>query len=116
MRSPPSNGEFKFCSQEGRTLILKLLSSKIPYRPHDYVLDGVAKSLDGVHLLAVSGTGSGKTGFYAFYMLVLQALDRNRTLYPLAARKVPKNPAMVLILPTMGLEDEMVSSILVRQV
>ncbi|KAI0682831.1 P-loop containing nucleoside triphosphate hydrolase protein [Cytidiella melzeri] len=105
--SPPPNGEFKFCSPEGRTLVLNILSSKFTYRLHDYVLDGLVKSLDGVHLLAISGTGSGKTGYYSMYMLMLQELDRQRKSYPIASAMVPQNPVMVMVLPTIGLEDEM---------
>ncbi|KAI0682787.1 hypothetical protein BC835DRAFT_1311383 [Cytidiella melzeri] len=44
------------------------------------------------------------------YMLVLQELDCQRTLYPIASAMVPQNPVMVMVLPTIGLEDEMTAA------
>ena len=101
--------DFKFSSPAGRELVKKILSSRLPYMPHDYQLEGVCKSLDGIHLLAILPTGGGKTGFYAMYMLVLIALSQDPSLRPPNLRhKIPPDPALILVLPTLDLEHDMV--------
>ena len=95
----------------------KTLRKYIPYDPHDYQLEGVCQVLDGHDLLATLATGSGKTGFYTMYMLMLVELSRNPSLCSPPYSHVPKDPAMVAVYPTIGLEEQIVrraSSIMCR--
>lgn len=66
---------FSWRSPEGHALCRRILhDGPLKYDPHDYQIEGVYVSLDGVHLLAITPTGSGKTGFYTIYMLVILAV------------------------------------------
>ena len=103
----PSTTEYRFSTPEGRALVRKTLQGTIPYDPHDYQLEGVTKSLDGVDLLAVLPTGGGKTGFLYMYMLIMKALSENPNLCD-PPKHVPKDPVMIAIFPTNVLEKEMV--------
>ena len=81
----------------------------LPFDPHDYQLEGVCKVLDGQDLLAVTPTGSGKTGFIYILLLVLQGLQQKPTLRPSGIRKYPKDPVIFVVCPTIALEEDMVS-------
>ena len=65
---------------------------------------------DGVDLMALTRTGSGKTGYFTMHMLLLIALSKDPTIVApfKLKRKVPANPAMVIVFPTNGVEEEMV--------
>jgi hypothetical protein len=63
--------------------------------------------IDGINLMALTCTGSGKTGYFIMYMLLLLALLKDLSI---VAPAIPKNPAMILVFPTNGVEEEMVSS------
>jgi ATP-dependent helicase YprA (DUF1998 family) len=78
--------------------------------PHNYQLEGICHALDGIdmqHMLATMATGSGKTGFYCFLMLVILAISRDPEL-ALDGMTFPKNPSMLLISPTKALQQDMV--------
>ncbi|KAJ3535140.1 hypothetical protein NM688_g7019 [Phlebia brevispora] len=79
----------KFSSPEGQSFVRKLLQSTLPYDPHDYQVEG-----------------SGKTGFFSMYMLLLRALSADSNLCS-PPRKISLDPAMVVICPTIGLEEDM---------
>ncbi|KAJ7703573.1 hypothetical protein B0H17DRAFT_1127196 [Mycena rosella] len=97
---------FKWSSLEGHALARRILdATPLPYDPHDHQIEGVCCSLDGVHLLAITPTGSGKTGFYTMYILVILAVLRDPTLCPTA--KFPTNPCLIVICPTIPLQLEM---------
>lgn len=69
----------------GYDLCRKILrDSNLPYVPHDYQVEGVCKTLDGIDLLAITPTGSGKTGYLSMYMLVVLAATT------LSHRKIPQ--------------------------
>ena len=93
---------FLFSSPEGRQLVRDILKDKLPYQPHDYQIEGVCKSLDGVSLISIIPTGGGKTGFFLMYMLVLQSLSTNLELCP--AVNVPKDPSMIIAYHTQQLD------------
>ncbi|KAJ7796057.1 hypothetical protein B0H14DRAFT_2494371 [Mycena olivaceomarginata] len=71
---------FTWSSKDGYSLVRRILrNTPLPYEPHDDQLEGVCKSLDGIHLVAIAPTGSGKTGYYTIYMLVMLAVIADPT-------------------------------------
>jgi hypothetical protein len=98
---------FTWSSKDGYSLVRRILrNTPLPYEPHDDQLEGVCKSLDGIHLVAITPTGSGKTGYYTIYMLVMLAVIADPTLCPSAL--FPSNPCLLVICPTIPLQLEMV--------
>ena len=95
---------------EGMQLARKLLRPLLPHDIHDYILEGICKAVDGSHVLAVIKTGGGKTGYFYGYMLLLKAIQMIPCPLPVSSLKRvhPKNPVMVIIFPTKGLQEEMV--------
>lgn len=104
---PPSR--IAFSSTEGQKLVRNLLRTLLPYDPHDHQLEGICKALDGIDLLATIATGAGKTGYFTMTMLVVLALQRDEALAARFTRTFPSHPAAIIIYPTNGLEEEMVS-------
>ncbi|KAH6899124.1 P-loop containing nucleoside triphosphate hydrolase protein, partial [Coprinopsis sp. MPI-PUGE-AT-0042] len=78
-----------------------------PIYPHDYQTEGICVSLDNKDLLATMATGMGKTGFFSFTMLVALAIKKDPSLAMPGAPSIPDNPAMLLILPTKALQEDM---------
>src|ERR1700728_1400795 len=68
---------------------------------HDDQLKGICKMIDGVNLMALTHTGSGKTGYFTMYMLLLLALSKDLNIVAPAKNYVPNNPVMVLVYPTI---------------
>ena len=101
--------DYQFSTTEGLRLARKVLRQLLPYDPHDDQLEGICKMIDGINLMALTRTGSGKTGYFIMYMLLLLALSKDPSIVAPAKKSVPKNPVMVLVFPTNGLEEEMVS-------
>ncbi|KAF6746698.1 P-loop containing nucleoside triphosphate hydrolase protein, partial [Ephemerocybe angulata] len=96
---------------EGRNLVKQVLAEcQPPITPHDYQTDGIVVSLDGESLVATMATGSGKTGYYSFLMLVILAISRKPEL-ALGGKIFPKNPAMIVVLPTKALQEDMRKSL-----
>lgn len=93
---------------EGLQLSRKLLRPQLPHDIHDYILEGICKAIDGMHVLAVMRTGAGKTGYFYGYILLLRAILKMSPRCTLLKRRFPENPAMVIVFPTKGLEEEMV--------
>ena len=93
---------------EGMRFAHKLLRPRLPHDIHDYILEGICKAIDGSHVLAVIKTGGGKTGYFYGYMLLLKALQVLPCPMSYLKRPHPKNPVMVLVFPTKGLQEEMV--------
>lgn len=79
----------------------------LPFEPHDYQIEGICAVLDGQDLLATMATGSGKTGFFIMFMLVVCAIAKDSTL-ALGGRNFPKDPAMIIVCPTKALQEDMV--------
>ena len=103
-----SSSPLGLSSPEGLRLARQLLCPQLPHDIHDYVLEGVCKAMDGVHVLAVAPTGGGKTGYFYGFILLLRALQKMNSPCPLLKKKYPVDPAMVIVFPTKGLEEEMV--------
>lgn len=98
---------------EGRALVRRILAEHDPpIYPHDYQTEGIVIALDGESLLATMATGSGKTGFFSFFMIIVSAIAQTPALAPnLNGPRFPKNPAMIIVLPTKALQDDMVPDI-----
>ena len=45
--------------------------------PHDWQVEGVRPSLDGIGLFAIVPTGNGKTSYFTMYILVVLAVSQN---------------------------------------
>ncbi|KAI9066784.1 P-loop containing nucleoside triphosphate hydrolase protein, partial [Trametes sanguinea] len=97
---------FTFSSPEGHRVVRDRLKALLPYTPHDYQVEGVCKLLDGMDLVAVIATGSGKTGYYLMYAVMLCELSKNPKLCNPPFTGVPKDPCVVMVYPTIGLEEE----------
>ena len=65
--------------------------------------------MDSYDLLATTTTGSEKTGHFIVLMIVVCKISADETL-ALRKKKLPKDPAMVVICPTKALGDGMVCS------
>ncbi|KAL0956775.1 hypothetical protein HGRIS_002895 [Hohenbuehelia grisea] len=67
---------FKWSTPAGWELCQSILTDlRLGYEPHDFQIEGVCKSLDGVDLMAITPTGSGKTGFYVYHAARMAALN-----------------------------------------
>ncbi|KAJ6559822.1 P-loop containing nucleoside triphosphate hydrolase protein, partial [Mycena capillaripes] len=88
------------------TLARKILLDALPsFEPHHYQLDGICKVLDGIDLVAVTPTGSGKTGYLFLTILVMMAIAKAPSLCPDV--KFPADPAIVVVCPTNSIEQQM---------
>jgi hypothetical protein len=103
------NSDYQFSTPDGLHLARKVLRPLLPYDPHDDQLEGICKMIDGINLMALTRTGSGKTGYFTMYMLFLLALSKDPRIVAPAKKSVPNNPVMVLVFPTNGVEEEMAS-------
>ncbi|KAJ6627941.1 P-loop containing nucleoside triphosphate hydrolase protein, partial [Mycena sp. CBHHK59/15] len=90
----------------GFTLVRSILLEVLPaFQPHDYQMDGICKVLDGIDLVAVTPTGSGKTGYLFLSILVMIAIANTPSLCP--SVKFPKDPAIIVVCPTNSIEQQM---------
>ena len=94
----------KYDSDAGRALCKRILEKYLPYEPHDYILDGVCPVMDGYDLLATTPTGSGKAGYFILLMLVVHEIAADK----IGEKKFPKDPVMIVVLPTKALKKSMV--------
>ena len=86
----------------------RLISNHLGYDPHDYQLEGVCAALDGMDVLAITPTGSGKTGFLVMYLLVMHAIMEDPALSPTCSPRFRKEGAMVVVCPTKALQEDLV--------
>jgi hypothetical protein len=97
---------FKFHSEPGFALVCTILLSLLPsFEPH-HQMDGVCKVLDGIDLVAVTPTGSGKTAYLFLSILVMMAISKTPSLCP--GVKFPKDPAIIVVCPTNSVEQQLV--------
>lgn len=83
---PSAHSFTSFSSEEGLAFCREITAESLPWSPHTYQLEGACKALDGLDVLAITPTGSGKTGFLLIYMLVAQAIAKDPTLCPAPLR------------------------------
>ncbi|KAI0742857.1 P-loop containing nucleoside triphosphate hydrolase protein [Daedaleopsis nitida] len=106
--TPPAKPPpYKFSSAEGAAICKTLIHEQLGYYPHTYQLEGVQKALDKTDVLAITPTGSGKTGFLTMYLLVMHAVMNNPERYPNPPKHFRKDGAMVVVCPTRSLEVDM---------
>jgi hypothetical protein len=101
------DGLFLFDTLKGRNLARDILKTRTPRPIHDYILEGVCKLLDGVHVLSVVRTGGGKSSYASAYIHILHALNTHPSPSKLR-RKSPVHPVNVVVYPTKGLQEEQV--------
>ena len=101
--------DYQFSTPHGLRLARKVLQPLLPYDPHDDQLEGICKMIDGIDLMALTCTGSGKTQYFTMYILLLLALSKDPRIAAPATKSVLKNPVMVLVFPTNRVEEEMAS-------
>jgi hypothetical protein len=94
----------KYDSDAGQALCKRILEKYLPYEPHDYILNGVCLVMDGYDLLATTPTGWGNAGYFILLMVVVHEIAADETLM-IGTKKFPKDPVMVVVLPTKALED-----------
>ena len=100
--------EYVFSTPEGHGLAQNILRPQLPYDPHDPQLEGICEAVDGVDIMVLTCTGSGKTGYFTMYMLLMLSLAANPGLVKPLKKEVPSNPVMVVVFLTNGVEEEMV--------
>ncbi|KAJ3719964.1 hypothetical protein C8R42DRAFT_672284 [Lentinula raphanica] len=102
---------FSFHSELGHALISRIGQLHAPFQPHDYILEGIGALLDGRDLVAITPTGSGKTGYIAYTArVVVRELTRHPESFPEIknlATKFPENPLILAICPTNYLEYQL---------
>src|ERR1700674_1521050 len=69
--------KYIFSTPAGHRLAHSTLRPQLPYDPHDAQLEGICKAVDGVDIMVLTPTGSGKTGYLTMYMLFLLSLAAN---------------------------------------
>ena len=82
------NSDYQFSTPDGLHLARKVLRPLLPYDPHDDQLEGICKMIDGINLMALTRTGSGKTGYFTMYMLFLLALSKDPRIVAPAKKSV----------------------------
>ncbi|KAF8232529.1 hypothetical protein L208DRAFT_1271654, partial [Tricholoma matsutake] len=89
----------------GCALVQKILAECLPpsFEPHDYWIEGICPAMDGEDVLATMATGTGKTGFFIFLMLVIHAISQDPSL-ALRGITFPEDPAMIVVCPTKALQ------------
>ena len=98
-----------FSSPEGIALCHQILQNQLPYCLHDYQLEGVARILDGQNLVAIIKTGGGKSAYIYMVLIVIQAIQKDKSLCPQAHEAFPLDAAVLLVLPTTSLQEDQVS-------
>ncbi|KAL1677062.1 hypothetical protein EV122DRAFT_194391, partial [Schizophyllum commune] len=97
---------YQFASEWGRKLCKKILLETLNEHPHDHQLDVVTHALDRKDVLSITYTGSGKSGYIYMFVAVVNAIMADPELCPTA--QFPRNPVVVVICPTISLEEDLV--------
>ena len=85
---------FRWGSPTGHALCQQILKeTQLQYEPHNCQIKGVCQSLDGINLLTITPTGSGKTSYYIMYILEVLTVINKPSLCLFA--KFPKDPALL---------------------
>ncbi len=97
MPSPPDVAVTGLSGSEGQKLIQRPVRPCLPHDLHDYILEGICKALDGLHIISVLHMGEEKTSYFYGYMMALREIQK---LSPSKAQMIceyPQNILMVII-------------------
>ena len=70
LMSPVSPGP-GLSTPEGLRLARQLLRPQLLHDIHDHILQGICQAIDSEHVLSVTPTARGKTGYFYGYILLL---------------------------------------------
>jgi hypothetical protein len=70
-KSDKDEYEYIFSTPEGHNLAHRVFQPQLPYDPHDAQLKRICKVIDRVDIMVLTPTGSGKTGYFTMYMLLM---------------------------------------------
>ncbi|KAH9918848.1 uncharacterized protein B0H18DRAFT_882475 [Fomitopsis serialis] len=111
----PTLSQRTFSSPEGIAFCRDIARRSLPRDPRIYQLEGACKALDCIDVLAITPTGSGKTGFLLIYTLVARAIAKDRVLCPEGLRgRFKADPRMAAARPAKVLEHGMASIVMLR--
>ncbi|EJD49873.1 hypothetical protein AURDEDRAFT_58743, partial [Auricularia subglabra TFB-10046 SS5] len=102
--APADESPYSFTTPLGQRLLREILRERLPFDPHDYLLDWTAAILNGHHLLGITATGDGKSCLSYFPLLVMQYFARQSE--KPAGWLWPDDPMVLVICPTKGIEEE----------
>jgi ATP-dependent helicase YprA (DUF1998 family) len=107
--SPKAQDGPVYNTPASRALVRKILAECLPpsFEPHDYQIEGTCPAMDGKDVLATMATGTGKTGFFIFLMLVIHAISQDPS-PALGGITFPEDPTMIVVCPTKALQVDMV--------
>ena len=69
--------KYIFSTPAGHILACSVLRPQLPHDLHDAQLEGICKAVDGIDIMVLTPTGSGKTGYLTMYMLLMISLAAN---------------------------------------
>ncbi|KAL1674911.1 P-loop containing nucleoside triphosphate hydrolase protein, partial [Schizophyllum commune] len=78
---------------------------KLREHPHDHQLDVVTHTLDRTDVLAITYTGSGKSGYIYMAVTIINAILEDPDICPTAI--FPRSPLVLVICPTIALEEDL---------
>ena len=81
--------KYIFSTPEGHNLTHRILQPQLPYDLHDAQLEGICKAIDGMDIMVLTPTGSGKMGYFTMYMLLMLSLAARPELVQPLIKKVP---------------------------
>ncbi|KAL0564862.1 hypothetical protein V5O48_017175 [Marasmius crinis-equi] len=94
-------------SADGRKWIRDLIRPTLPHDLHDYILETLSKAATGRDVVMIVPTGGGKTSLFYGFMKLLEELAELGDSCPFETARFPRNPLLVAVFPTKGLEEEM---------
>jgi hypothetical protein len=97
-----------FSSPAGQALAREILEPLVGFDPHDYQIEGTCKVLDGTDLVSIIPTAGGKTGFFFMPVLLRKHIRTDTRIAPELRENIRDDGVMVVVLPTIAVEDEMV--------
>jgi len=90
--SDSGNSKYQFSTPKGLHLSRKILW---PLHPHDDQLEGICKMINGINLMVLTHTGSGKTGYFTMYMLRVRHGYTAGWDFPYRTRTRKQNPRYI---------------------
>jgi hypothetical protein len=87
---------FHFDTPSGHAFAGELSKTRTQKPVHDYIIEGVCKALDGVHVLFVVKTGGGNSSYRPSYTHILHALNAHLSL-PKFKRRILENRSLAVV-------------------